>query len=76
MACRIGITLYPRRREIEWRNRHRATFRDWEVLASFDCKKEALAFKNAEAHARGCIAQSGGHGPERATWYVYFFRYE
>ena len=74
MACQVGITTDPARRKTEWQN-DRPTLRNWTILATASTKSEAQRLEDAHARARGCNSGAGGSGPERATWYVYYFDY-
>lgn len=72
MACRIGITTDPGRRDAEWRNEH-PNLR-WQILGKFSTKAEAQKAENDWAAKYGCSSHAGG--PEAGgEWYVYKFDY-
>lgn len=73
MACRIGITMNPNRRQQEWLNRY-PNMRNWVCRGPYT-KSEAQAIENSEAIRLGCKAHPGGAGPEYGAWYVYYFEY-
>ena len=74
MACQVGMTTDPERRKEEWKRR-RPTLRNWQIFSTHPTKTEAQEAETREARARGVNSGEGGDGPERATWYVYYFGY-
>ncbi len=74
MACRIGITTDPERREGEWRAEYPGLY-GWEVFDWYDTKTAAQAAETYLARLHGCQASPGGGGEEYAQWAVYRFYY-
>ena len=74
MACRVGITTDPQRRKQEWEEEY-PWLRRWTIISRHSTRSAAQTKENQEARNRGCEAHPGGAGPERATWYVYYFEY-
>ena len=74
MACRVGITTDPVRRKQDWQRQY-PRLRNWRILSTHNSKSAAQQRESQEARNRGCTAHPGGEGPERATWYVYYFEH-
>ena len=74
MACRVGITTDPKRREEEWKRKH-PNLSGWQILEICQTKSEAQDLENAHIEAYGCEGSSGGAGDEDKIWYVYIFNY-
>ena len=74
MACQVGITTDPDRREKEWEQKYPHLW-GWEIIGQHGTKSAAQAQENEEAKRRGCGSGPGGGGPEVATWYVYCFQH-
>ena len=74
MACRIGITTDPQERKRFWQRQHRFV-RNWQIISTHRTKTAAQRQERALAARYGCVSHPGGAGPERATWYVYYFEY-
>ena len=74
MACRVGITTDPQRREQEWRNRH-PYMRNWRILNQCPTKSEAQQLEDGYIRRYGCQGSPGGGGIEFGTWHVYYFEY-
>ena len=74
MACRIGITADPDERKRFWKGKYRK-FDKWEILSTHRSKSAAQAAETKLAEKHGCTAHGGGAGSEKATWYVYKFKY-
>ena len=74
MACRIGITTNPEKREQEWRQQHPYLYH-WRILGQYNSKRYAQEVETIYAKQYDCIASPGGSGQEMATWYVYMFEF-
>lgn len=75
MACRVGITTDPKRREAEWKSEC-PSMRNWKIESEHYSKSEAQKEEDRLAKLRGCVSARGGREPENATlWYVYSFTY-
>ena len=76
MACRVGITTDPRRREEEWRQKY-PNLHGWEILGKYPTKSDAQEREKQEAGRRGCVAHAGGDDPDyaNALWHVYYFQH-
>ena len=77
MACRVGITADPDRREREWRSTYPHTFRKWQIVRRYRSRSSAQAEEDRLATLLGCEAHQGGREPESAIWwYVYKFHHD
>jgi len=74
MACRIGITTDPDRREKEWKREH-PSLRNWKILGRSKNKSVAQKAETLLARKFGCDAAPGGPNDEDDIWYVYKFDY-
>lgn len=73
MACRVGITTDPERREQEWRNKY-PRLRNWGVAGPYRTREKAQQAENRLADRHGCRSHQGGRDA-RGPWYVYKFHY-
>ena len=74
MACYVGMTTNLQRRKRE----HQRTYpnlRQWKRLGTAYSKTKAQEMESRFARRLKCSSGSGGSGPERATWYIYYFEY-
>ena len=74
MPCQIGMTTRPEERKAEW-TQQRPSLRNWQILDTCGSKTAAQRREKELAQQYGCNYGSGGDGPERAAWYVYYFQY-
>lgn len=74
MACRIGITTDPDRRQQEWL-RDYPSMSNWTLWGPYATKSEAQQVESSQAAISNCEAHPGGSGPMYADWYVYYFEY-
>ena len=74
MACRVGMTTDPDRREKDWQRKYPG-LRNWTILGQYSSKSAAQKRESLEARRLGCASSPGGGGAEAATWYVYYFQY-
>ena len=77
MACRVGITTDPGRREREWQSTYPHTFRNWQIVRRYRSRSLAQAVENLLAILWRCESHHGGREPESAIWwYVYKFHHD
>lgn len=74
MPCRVGMTTDLEGRKAHWKSKY-TTLSDWKILHKCSSKDEAQKKEKEEAGKRKCDYHTGGDGPERATWYVYYFKH-
>jgi len=74
MACRIGITTDPDRREREWKREY-PNLRNWKNLEWHKTKSAAQQAETRLARRLGCEAAPGGPGDEHDNWCIYKFDY-
>lgn len=77
MGCRIGITTNLKERKNYWKEKYKyRNFRNWRIVRTFRTKTNAQNWENEEKKRTGCVAYSGGAGPEKATYYGYKFNFD
>ena len=75
MACRVGITTDPDRREKEWR-RDCSSLRNWKVIRRGLTREAAQKLEIGIAKRLNCKFGQGGREPETGgSWAVYKFDY-
>lgn len=74
MPCRVGMTTNPESRKKYWESQV-VGLSNWKILATARSKTKAQELEIQYAQKYGCNYHPGGDGPEKATWYVYYFKY-
>lgn len=73
MACRIGITTDPDRRELDWKREY-PNLRNWKNLEWHKTKSAAQQAETRLARQHGCVSAPGGNDAD-GDWCVYKFDY-